>query len=336
MAIHHDARHLLDDDGFEADVILGEVIGRGSMAMVLRATLRSSGRVVAVKLLQPKHMASPEIVNRFLREGELLQRLPSPHLPEVLAVGSTMSDQPYIVMTLLEGADLETRLTRGGPIAVRDAVRWLRQACDGLAIAHAEGIVHRDLKPSNLFLSQGHDGASTLTVLDFGIAKKAPERGLASTAPNLVMGTAYYMAPEQACAAVAVDARADVWALGVVLFELLTRELPFSGSSALEVLAAIMSKPTPKLGCVFGDLPDGLVEVLDRCLSKRAADRFASVEELSCALAPYESLPTSLGPVFVLPEGTVEPPLPAKSEPMLTRATRATPAVPREVNSPET
>ena len=282
-------------DGIRVD----KVIGTGAMAVLLRATLDATGETVAVKLLLPRHMSNPEVAERFVREGETMASFASPYLPKILSLGTTDSGQPYIVMELLKGADLEDVLRSPRRLSVREAVAYVRDACEGVAVAHDHGVVHRDIKPSNLFLAEEADGTERVKLLDFGIAKLSP--GLARgkrTSTQLVLGTSQYMSPEQIQCSANVDVGADIWALGVVLFELMTKRVPFEASTALATMQAILRERHPRISCA-GELPPGLVAVIDRCLEKVARDRFPSVRELSRALAPYAEREAT-GPVFAV------------------------------------
>ena len=293
---------MLDEDLLGGGLCIERVIGSGSMAVLLQAHDARLERSVAVKLLHPKHMSNHEVAVRFLEEGRAVAALKSPHLPEVHRFGSTESGQPYIVMDLLEGCDLATLLERPGRIEVADAARYVRHACAGLAVAHAAGIVHRDVKPSNLFLCE-QDGLPIVKVLDFGIAQHAAGVIAEADEPppsRIVMGTCQYMSPEQIRSCEQVDGRADVWALGVVLFELLTKQLPFTGDSAHAILHAVLHEPAPRLATLYGDVPEVLSEVIERCLAKSPCDRYADVRELADALLLLEvsDHPSLRGPVF--------------------------------------
>lgn len=282
-------------DGVRVD----RVIGQGAMAILLRGRLEGREGHVAVKLLHPKHMANDEISDRFRLEGEALASLKSPFLPEVYRMGTTESGQAFIVMELLEGRDLEAMLADHERLPVRDAVRYVREACAALACVHEAGIVHRDVKPANIFVAKLADGDDRVKLLDFGIAKLSTRFNAKRTSMQMTMGTAYYMAPEQVRTSALVDSRADIWALGVVLFELLTRELPFDGPTPLAIMHAILHEPPPRFSFVFGEFPQGLDGIVRKALEKDPSARFATANELSRALAPYAALIVDPGPALV-------------------------------------
>ncbi|MDI1445294.1 serine/threonine-protein kinase [Polyangium sp. 6x1] len=278
------------------DVLSGKfrierVLGEGGMGVVLAAHHLHLGRTVAIKLLQPEALKHQEIVARFANEARSASRIQSEHVARVLDVGTLDTGEPYMVMEYLEGSDLSKLVRRGGPLAVEDAVEYLLQACEALAEAHVAGIVHRDLKPANLYLTRRADGSACVKVLDFGISKAAlvgssPE-AQHMTQTQSVLGTPGYMAPEQLRSAKHVDPRTDIWALGVILQELLTGKLAFQGTTVPEVYAAILGSPPDPLRTLRPDAPPALEAVILRCLEKDAARRFASVGELAAALVPF-------------------------------------------------
>ncbi|MRG90817.1 serine/threonine protein kinase [Polyangium spumosum] len=278
------------------DVLSGKfrierVLGEGGMGVVLAAHHLHLGRTVAIKLLHPEALRHKEIVARFANEARSASRIQSEHVARVLDVGTLESGEPYMVMEYLEGSDLSKLVKRSGPLAIEDAVEYLLQACEALAEAHVAGIVHRDLKPANLYLTRRADGSACVKVLDFGISKAAlvgssPE-AQQMTQTQSVLGTPGYMAPEQLRSAKHVDARTDIWALGVILQELLTGKLAFQGSTAPEVYAAILGSPPDPLRALRPDAPPGIEAVILRCLEKDPARRFASVGELAAALVAF-------------------------------------------------
>jgi serine/threonine protein kinase len=204
----------------------------------------------------------------------------------VVDVGTVDGGDPYIVMEHLEGDDLSAVLKREGAFSVERTVDYVLQACLALAEAHVAGIIHRDLKPSNLFLTRRPDGTPLIKVMDFGIAKTRGRMDQRVTDPSAIMGSPQYMAPEQLRAARDVDARADVWSLGVVLFELVTRRRPFDAETLGEIAAKVTADPPLPLP---PSLPAGFADVIVRCLEKTPSRRFASVGALATALAPFGS-----------------------------------------------
>ncbi|WP_170229167.1 serine/threonine-protein kinase [Polyangium fumosum] len=278
------------------DVLSGKfrierVLGEGGMGVVLAAYHLHLGRTVAIKVLQPEALKHKELVARFANEARSASRIQSEHVARVLDVGTLDSGEPYMVMEYLEGSDLSKLVKRQGSLEIEDAVEYLLQACEALAEAHVAGIVHRDLKPANLYLTRRADGSACVKVLDFGISKAAlvgssPE-AQQMTQTQSVLGTPGYMAPEQLRSSKHVDARTDIWALGVILQELVTGRLAFQGSTVPEIYAAILSSPPEPLRKLRPDAPPALEAVIQRCLEKDAARRFASVGELAAALVPF-------------------------------------------------
>jgi eukaryotic-like serine/threonine-protein kinase len=269
------------------------VIGIGGMAVVVAATHVDLGTKVAVKLLQPEAMQNQETVQRFLREARSMAKIRSEHIVRIIDVG-TDRERPFIVMEHLAGMDLNQVLAVRGPMPVRDAVDAVLQGCEALAEAHANGIIHRDLKPSNFFLTRRADRSPLVKILDFGLAK--PNRAMGAdmqekslTSYDGVMGTATYMSPEQIRSSKDVDARADVWSLAVVLFELLSKRHPFEGAFLAATLAKILGDPPTRLTEVAKDAPYGLEDVLMRALVKDRDQRLASVAAFAEALAPFAS-----------------------------------------------
>jgi hypothetical protein len=278
----------------EGQVIAGKyrvekVIGMGGMGVVVAARHEQLDQRVAIKLVRGAVLGNEEAVERFLREGRAAARLKSEHAARVLDVGTLESGVPYMVMEFLEGSDLERVLAERGPLPVAVAAGWIAQACEALAEAHAVGIVHRDLKPQNLFLTHSVGGAEKVKVLDFGVSKsiETMTRGPgALTGTQSMLGSPLYMAPEQMRSSRDVDARADVWALGVVLFELLTQRWPFEAETLPALCLKVVSDPPRSLAELRPDAPEIMVRAIERCLEKDVDQRFANAAELASALEP--------------------------------------------------
>ncbi|WP_394833395.1 protein kinase [Pendulispora rubella] len=263
------------------------MLGKGGTGAVFEARA-TDGERVAVKVLLPEWKASEQVVERFAREARVLMRLRTRHVGKLFEVGNLGAREgglPFLVLELLEGSDLENLLRVSGRIPVHDAFSWCADACEGVAEAHELGVVHRDLKPSNVFLASGGD-ESVIKVIDFGIAAGDPGIGSRSnlTANESLMGSPAYMAPEQMMASADVDARTDVWSMGVTLYELITGSLPFHGNTELELFANAMTKEPIPLGAHLQAPPQTVEAVLQRCLRRTRDDRFESMSALASAL----------------------------------------------------
>jgi serine/threonine-protein kinase len=241
------------------------------------------------------------------------------HVASVTDAGQLDSGLPYLVMEHLTGETLAARLEAQGPVPIREAVDYVLQACEGVAEAHGLGIVHRDLKPDNLFLHSAAGCAPFVKVLDFGVSKYTDPDAVQLTTSNMLIGSLSYMSPEQARNAKRVDKRTDVWALGVILYELVTGRVPFPGTSLFDVLMSITTDEPPLPRLHRPDLPAGLEAVILRCLEKDIERRVQSIAELVQALAPFgsampvryplESVPPPADPV------SSPPPPPVDDEP---------------------
>jgi serine/threonine-protein kinase len=262
-------------DGANPGEIIGDkyeverILGLGGMGVVVSAWHRVLGERVAIKFPLPELRNAVEPRERLMREARACARLRSEHAVRLLDVGTLDSGLPYVVMEYLGGRTLGERLRDEGVLPADVAVDSIVQACDALEEAHAAGIVHRDLKPSNLFETRRFDGSRLVKVLDFGIAKSPQTGAEPLTTTHAIMGSPGYMAPEQLRSTRDVDARADIWALGVTLQELLT------GDRGTEAVTRIR--------------PVGLARVVQRCLQLEPALRYASARELAQALAPFGS-----------------------------------------------
>jgi eukaryotic-like serine/threonine-protein kinase len=263
-------------------------LGSGGMGVVVEATQLLLDRRVAVKVLSEDVYQDPEARERLMREARAAAQIRGEHVARVLDVGEH-EGVPYVVMELLEGVDLGARLATEGPLPVQEAVDALLEACAGLAEAHAAGIVHRDVKPSNLFQARKPDGSTTIKVLDFGISKRDEPGGSALTQSNTGIGTPLYMAPEQVRDGRSATIRTDIWALGVVLYEIVTGARPFDGMSLTAVSARILESEPEPMDAVRPEVPGGLASVAARCLRKDPAERYPDVAVLATALVPFGS-----------------------------------------------
>jgi tRNA A-37 threonylcarbamoyl transferase component Bud32 len=274
------------------DVVAGRyrverLLGQGGMGVVVAARHLHLGNQVALKLLRRDAVVDAAARERFLREGRAAAALRGEHVARIFDLGFLDTGDPFLVFELLEGCDLGALLRAQGPPPIEVAVGYALQACEGLAEAHARGIVHRDLKPGNLFLARRADGSQLVKVIDFGIAKHTlADAGEQLTSTFAVLGTALYMAPEQMRSARAADARSDIWALGAVLYRLLSGAPPFPGESLLDVCAAIQRGPAP-LAAARPGTPPALEAAVLHCLRQDPAERPADVAALAAALAPF-------------------------------------------------
>jgi serine/threonine-protein kinase len=265
------------------------VLARGGMGVILEAEHLELGQRVAIKFLLPDAVRQAEMVERFLREARAAAQLQSDHVVRVFDIGKTEAGIPYMVMELLPGNDLADELRARGQLPVAEAVGYVLDALDAIVEAHAAGIVHRDLKPSNLFLVRKPDGTRRAKVLDFGISKfsatAAPDAALTTT--KSMLGSPGYMSPEQVRSTKSVDARTDVWALGVILYEALTGKPAFEGESLGDIFAKIREEDLPAAQEARPDLPVGLDGVLRGCLQRDRDKRTADAATLRMSLAPY-------------------------------------------------
>jgi serine/threonine protein kinase len=279
----------------EGDVLAGKyrverVLGLGGMGMVVAARHIILNERVAMKFLLPEMLGEPEALGRFLREARSAARIKNEHVVRVSDVGELDDGVPYIVMEYLEGKDLAAVLRERGPLPIEETVDYLVQTCEAIAGAHALGIVHRDLKPSNLMLVTRSDGMPFIKVFDFGISKVASkDASMAMTRTAAVLGSPLYMSPEQLTSARDVDARADIWSLGTILYELLTGSPPFMAQSLPGLAVLIATTPHRPMANLRAGIPAELDAVVSNCLAKQRDERYASVAELAAALAPFAS-----------------------------------------------
>jgi serine/threonine-protein kinase len=265
------------------------LLGEGGMGMVYEAKHTFVGRRFAIKFLRPEYARDQDMLVRFQREARAAGALESENIAAVTDFGVDPSGAPFIVMEHLAGDDLGHLLARTGRMAVSRAVGVIMQACRGLAVAHASWIVHRDLKPGNLFVLRRADGGDLVKVIDFGIAKlrSAADDAPSKTKTGAMMGTPHYMPPEQARGQREIDHRADIYALGAILYEALAGAKPHEGDSYNAILFDILNRPPTPLRALRPGLPEGLCVVVERAMAFEPEGRLGSAAELADALAPY-------------------------------------------------
>ncbi|MEO5904554.1 MAG: protein kinase, partial [Gemmatimonadaceae bacterium] len=275
---------------------VGRELGGGGMSRVFVAIDTALDRQVVIKVLPPELSAGIN-TDRFRREIQLAARLQHPHIVPLHAAGAK-DGLLYYTMPFIAGENLRTRLNKSGELPVQDATKILREVADALSHAHSQGVVHRDIKPENILTSGNH-----ALVTDFGVSKalsnataEAPSDAPSLTSLGVALGTPAYMAPEQAAADPMVDARADIYALGVVGYELLTGRTPFAGLNQQQTLAAHITTAPAPVSQHRPQLPPGLAAVIMRAIEKRPADRWQSALEMHDALEPYAMTSGATGP----------------------------------------
>ncbi|WP_433936145.1 serine/threonine protein kinase [Sorangium cellulosum] len=305
-------------------------IGRGGMGLVVEALHLDLDTRVAIKFLLPEFMSYTEAAERFMREARTVAKLQTHHVVRVLDVAALDSGEPYMVMELLDGEDLACHAAEAGTLAIGECIDHIVQACEALAEAHALGIVHRDLKPANLFLTKRPDGAPLIKVLDFGVSKilTGDTGNVSLTQTTTILGSALYMSPEQMRSSKSVDPRTDIYALGVCLFEIIGGRPPYVADSFPELCAKIYTSPPEPLQDLRPEVPEGLVEVIEKSIAREPEDRYQSIAEFVQALAPYAApgTRTTIAGILRLHAAELDLPPPASRAAMtrtLSRASRA-------------
>jgi serine/threonine protein kinase len=264
---------------------LRRVLGRGGMGIVYEAEDETTHRRVAIKVMHPENQVSADNVRRFMNEAHTAGRVQHPNIVEVLDAGQDADDGSlYIVLELLTGIDLATYLTRYDRLLPSETITVVSQVLQALIVAHAAGVVHRDIKPENIFLARGATGDIHVKIVDFGISKVLnPEHdiNLSITQTNTTVGTPHYMSPEQAKGE-PIDPRADIWALGVVMYECLTGQLPFDGENFNTQIVAVVTEAHKPATAYAVD--EALSAIVDRCLQKDRNQRYGSGAEMLDAL----------------------------------------------------
>jgi serine/threonine protein kinase len=275
------------DDALLGQILAGkyridERLSEGGMGTVYRGTHVLMDKIVAVKVLRPSLAADEKIVARFSREARAASRISHPHALSVTDFGESEDGVVFLVMEYLSGSTLKDIIRESGPMALPRVVEILRQVGGALDAAHAEGVVHRDLKSDNIMLLSS-SGTDYTKVLDFGIAKikeRDGEYDPCLTAPDLVIGTPQYMSPEQCSQSPDIDARSDIYSLGVILYELLVGHVPFTGDSPTAIMLKHLQQPAPSVLAERDDLSPAVGRVVARALEKRPEDRYKKVADL--------------------------------------------------------
>ncbi|EYF04654.1 serine/threonine protein kinase [Chondromyces apiculatus DSM 436] len=265
------------------------VIGEGGMGRVYEARhTRIGTKRFAIKMLHPEFARQPQVLSRFHREAEAAATVQSPYVVDVFDVDRTQDGRPFLVSEFLDGKEFAEFLAEGGRMAVGPAVRVVRQICNALSAAHARGVVHRDMKPENVFLT-GNLDMPIAKVIDFGISKVDDNSGgTALTKTGMIMGTPSYMAPEQARGE-RVDHRADIYAVGAILYCALTGQRPFDRGDPTATLTAVLTEDPPRPRSLEASIPAELEMVIQRAMAKAPHDRYQSMDDFDLDLAPYDT-----------------------------------------------
>ncbi len=267
-----------------------DLIARGGLGAVYKAEQAPLGRVCAIKILQPRYEeTTPDEFNkRFFLEASIASKLTHPNNVTLYDYGHTKDDVYFMAMELLEGKTLAQTLHEEGPMDEERATHVARQICRALREAHSLGVVHRDIKPSNIFLTQKHDEPDFVKVMDFGLVKNINLQDDGLTKAGMFMGSPKYMSPEQIQGQV-VDARTDIYAVGIVLFEMVTGKPPFDRKSSVQTLIAHLNEQAPTLQEAYPpcNISPHMEQVIYRCIAKAPADRFGSTDELLLALKGF-------------------------------------------------
>jgi serine/threonine-protein kinase len=285
---------------------LTEVMAAGAMGEVYKAERVPVGKLVAVKFLHASFVSDSEFQARFDRETRVMSKLAHPNCVSVVDFG-VWKDNPYIVMDFVAGTTLRKRLDDEGAQTPQQALALTRQITAGLAHAHEQGIIHRDIKPANIMISDEIGHGERVRILDFGLARLRGNVGRDATQTNMVVGTPNYMAPEQTVPGTTIDARTDLYAVGVVLFEMVVGERPFAAEDTMALLGMHRGAPIPRLADRVRegtDVPEGLQALIDKAMAKAPADRFQSAIEMQQAID--EIISQKSGPIVIEPQGKAE------------------------------
>ena len=280
------------------DVVAGRyrvvrVLASGGMGVVVEALHEQLKSKVALKFLHEHVLEHEHAKARFLREAMLAAKMNTEHIARLFDVGTLENGAPFVVMELLEGQDAAAYAKANAPLPIAEAAEIVAQACDAMVHAHALAVIHRDLKPHNLFITRRDNGTMLVKVLDFGVSKSVggpvddAKEDLSLTDSSVTVGSPLYMAPEQMRASRDATRASDIWSMGVILYELLSGRTPFDGSTVTELCLKVVNDPLPSILDLRPDIPDDLARVVERCLEKDPAKRFANMAMLAEALEPF-------------------------------------------------
>lgn len=264
---------------------VGKVLGAGGMGAVHEAIRTADGLRVALKVLHPRYANDPIVVERFFREGREAGAIDHPGVVRIHEVGSAEDGAPFIAMELLEGQSLHHEIQTRGRLSPAEAAGWAAEALEALQAAHDKGIIHRDLKPANLFLARQPDGKRILKIVDFGLARVARESETRLTKTGVVMGTVAYMSPEQIRDFKSIDARSDVYSIGISLYEMLAGKTPLAGLTQPQAVLRIVTSSIDRSPRTHApEVPDSLDAVVQRSLAPTPDGRFASARAMADTL----------------------------------------------------
>lgn len=309
------------DRDVPAGTVVGEYrieskLGEGGFGAVYRAVHPLIGKMAAIKVLGREFSSNPQMVSRFVAEARAVNQIRHRNIIDIFSFGQLADGRQYYIMELLEGESFDAYLARHGRLTLAEAMPILRGIARALDAAHGKNIIHRDLKPENVFLVSDEDGRLSPKLLDFGLVKLMADTSSHKTKTGTPMGTPYYMSPEQ-CRGLDADARTDVYSFGVLVYEVLTGELPFDGVSTMDILVKHMTAVPPSASSICPDVPPAVDAALARILAKEAKDRPSRVGEALDLLAAAAGLEAATSAV-------VTPRAPASSQADFERATART------------
>ena len=315
------------------DYLVEALIGEGGVGLVYRATQPDIGKTVALKVLRNEVAENPDEMRRLLAEAKAVNAIRHSGIIDVFGFNKLPNGQQYIVMEFLEGSPLDEVIDQSAPLPLTEVIDTLDEVLAALAAAHRAGVVHRDLKPNNIFKARRPDGTRYMKLLDFGLAKEGSVQGgsVAQTRIHMAVGTPEYIAPEQACG-MPVSPKTDLYALGVVAFEMLTGVRPFISDNPLELLAMHVENPAPSLNSRGAEMPDEVESLVKSLLAKDPKDRPASADAVRASLAAIRKnqQPTMVRPARtgVIPDASLadRPTNPAPSRPAQSAALKPAPA----------